>query len=70
MTNDSEARIVALEELAAHQARTIEELSAEIARQWAATDELKRRLGRLTEQFVDLEETSREAPPVTKPPHY
>ena len=68
MTRDSEERILALEELAAHQARTIEELSAEIARQWTVTDELKRRLERLTEQFFELEE--REAPPVTKPPHY
>jgi SlyX protein len=70
MTGDNEGRILALEELAAHQARTIEELSTEIARHWAVTEDLRRRLERLTDRFLELEETSREAPPVTKPPHY
>lgn len=67
MTND---RITRLEELAAHQAKTIEELSGQLAEQWRIVDQLRAKLDALTERFLAVEERSVEAPPVTRPPHY
>ena len=63
-------RITALEELAAHQSRTIDELSAELASQWKTIDQMSKKLERLTERFSAIEEASLEAPAITKPPHY
>ena len=68
--DDREQRITKLEELAAHQARTIDELSAELTKQWAVVDQLQTRLERLIDRFTALEQSSFEAPAVTKPPHY
>ena len=65
-----DSRITALEELAAHQGRVIEELSTEVAEQWKVINEMRRKLERLTERLLDLEETNLEAPAITKPPHY
>ena len=67
---ESARRIAALEEHVAHQARTIDELSDQIAEQWQAVEQLRTKLDRLTERFLILEESSLEAPPVTRPPHY
>lgn len=67
---ETDERISKLEELAAHQMRTIEELSEQLAQQWKTIDSLQLRLTRLTERFLVLEEASQEAPPITKPPHY
>lgn len=66
----SEDRIVRLEMLAAEQERTIEELSAEIARQWQVTERMQKKLDALTERFLSLEEQSAPEVPITKPPHY
>ncbi len=63
-------RLTVLEETVAHQARVIEELSDQLAEQWKATEQMRVRLERLVERFLALEERAREAPPVTKPPHY
>ena len=63
-------RIVELEEQLAHQARTIEELSATVARQWDALDAARRKLDALAERFLALEETALPAPEITRPPHY
>lgn len=63
-------RITRLEELAAHQAKTIEELSEQLAEQWRVVDQLRAKLAALTERFVAVEERSLETPPVTRPPHY
>ena len=68
--DDAMQRIVKLEELAAHQARTIDELSAELARQWKTVDQMQKRLDRLIDRFTTLEEASLEAPAVAPPPHY
>lgn len=65
-----ESRVVALEEMVAHQAKTIDELSDQIREQWTTIDKMTRTLERLTERLLGLEETSTEAPPVTRPPHY
>ena len=59
-----------LEELLAHQARTIEELSDQLAEQWKVVEQTRARLAVLTERFLTLEEQSHEAVPVTRPPHY
>lgn len=67
--NDEE-RLVKLEELAAHQAKVIEELSDQLADQWKTIEQMRMKLDRLTERFLELEEASREAAPVTRPPHY
>jgi SlyX protein len=68
--DETQARITALEELSAHQALTIDEMSAEIASQWKIIDKMDRLLERLTQRFSALEEASLEAPAITKPPHY
>lgn len=64
----SEDRLLALEELTAHQARTIEELSGEIARQWKAIRALERRLEALGEQLAAGEDGAPAAD--RKPPHW
>ena len=73
MTNRDDTlikRIDALEEHAAHQARVIDDLSEQLASQWSTVDQLAKKQKKLIERLVELEEQSRDAPPVTKPPHY
>lgn len=65
-----EDRLVKLEELAAHQAKVIEELSDQLAEQWKVLEQTRAKLDRLTERFLSLEESSLEAPAITRPPHY
>ena len=68
MNDDS--RLIKLEELAAYQAKVIEELSDQLAEQWKVLEQTRAKLDRLTERFLSLEETSLEAPANTRPPHY
>jgi SlyX protein len=68
--SDEAARITSLEEMLAHQAKTIDELSDQLAEQWKIVEQTRAKLDRLTERFLSLEEQSLEAPAVTKPPHY
>jgi SlyX protein len=63
-------RIIHLEELAAYQAKVIEELSDQLAEQWRVVEQTRAKLDRLTERFVTLEESSLDAPAITRPPHY
>ena len=63
-------RITLLEETIAYQAKTIDELSEQIAEQWKVVEQTRAKLDRLTERFFSLEEASLEAPAITKPPHY
>lgn len=65
-----EERITRLEETVAHQVKTIEELSDQLAEQWKLLEQTRLKLDRLTERFLTLEESSLEAPSITKPPHY
>jgi SlyX protein len=65
-----ETRLVKLEELAAHQAKVIEELSDQLAEQWKVIEQTRLKLNRLAERFSTLEEASLEAPAITRPPHY
>jgi SlyX protein len=66
----SEDRLTVLEELTAHQSKTIDELSEQVTEQWKVIDRMKRMLERLGERLETMESGSGEAPPVTKPPHY
>lgn len=66
----ADARIARLEEHVAHQAHTIEELSDQLAEQWRVVEQVRTKLDLLTERFLMLEEGSREAPAITRPPHY
>jgi SlyX protein len=68
--NQEDERLSRLEEQATHQTRATEELSEQVALQWQTIDTLTRKLDRLTERFLALEEASVEAPPVTRPPHF
>ncbi|WP_331372858.1 SlyX family protein [Sinorhizobium chiapasense] len=68
--SDADNRITRLEEMLAHQAKTIEELSDQLAEQWKVVEQTRAKLDRLTERFLSLEEQTRDAIPVTRPPHY
>jgi SlyX protein len=63
-------RIDLLEEQIAHQTRTIEDLSEQLVEQWRIVDQIRSKLDRLTERFLSLEETTIDAPAITRPPHY
>ncbi|MEZ5871473.1 MAG: SlyX family protein [Nitratireductor sp.] len=63
-------RLRALEELVAHQALTIEEMSAEMATQGETLRSLQTRLDVLVRRFVALEESAAPEVPVTRPPHW
>jgi SlyX protein len=65
-----EDRLVKLEELAAYQAKVIEELSDQLAEQWKVLEQTRVKLSQLTERFLSVEEASLEAPAITRPPHY
>ncbi|MCQ1573835.1 SlyX family protein [Neorhizobium galegae] len=65
-----EERLIRLEELAAYQTKVIEELSDQLTEQWKVMEQTRAKLDRLTERFLSLEESSLEAPAVTRPPHY
>ncbi|WP_062110891.1 SlyX family protein [Aureimonas sp. AU40] len=68
--NALDPRITELEIQVAHQNRTIEELSAEMARQGGEIDRLRKTLKVLAERFLALEEVATPRPEITKPPHY
>jgi SlyX protein len=68
--SDEQSRITTLEELVAYQAKTIEELSDQVAEQWKVVEQTRLKLDRLAERFLMLEEQTLDAPAITKPPHY
>jgi SlyX protein len=67
---DLEHRIMDLETLVTHQARTIEELSSMVAEQWQIIDAMRGKLDALTERFMVLEEQAIARPEAGKPPHW
>ncbi|KEQ04331.1 MULTISPECIES: SlyX family protein [Pseudorhizobium] len=67
---DDDERIMRLEELAAHQAKVIDELSDQLADQWRIVEQMRAKLDRLTERFQAIEESALDAPANTRPPHY
>ncbi len=70
MTLDASERVTELEIEIAHQARTIEELSSEMARQGGEIDRLHKTLKALAERFLALEESALPRHEITRPPHY
>ncbi len=60
----------ALEELTAHQAKTIDELSAELALQGENLRRVQKKLDAMAERFMALEETVTPAAEATRPPHW
>ncbi|HWU48536.1 MAG TPA: SlyX family protein [Asticcacaulis sp.] len=67
--NDSN-RIAQLEEIVAHQQKTIDELSEQLAEQWKTLDRMGTSLRTVSERLFGLEDRTSEAAPATKPPHY
>ena len=63
-------RIEKLEELAAFQERTIEELSATITDQWKQLEALRRDLANLGSQLAEAEAASSSPQREPPPPHY
>jgi SlyX protein len=70
ITSSDNERILKLEEIVAYQAKTIDELSDQLTEQWKVVEQTRAKLDRLTERFLTLEESSLDAPAITKPPHY
>jgi SlyX protein len=68
-TFDARGRVEDLEMLVAHQAREIEELSAELKKAFDAITLLQRQNRHLTERFQAVEDALPK-PEATKPPHY
>ncbi|MFQ0815918.1 hypothetical protein AVM02_16920 [Brucella anthropi] len=66
----TEKRLTELEIRVAEQEKTIDELSSVLAEQWKTIDQLSRKLGALTDRFLELEEQAAPDVPVTKPPHW
>lgn len=62
--------IRSLQELTAHQGRTIEELSEEVRRQGISVDRLEKTLRELAQRFLALEDVATPRPEITRPPHY
>ena len=59
-----------MEEMLAHHEQTIEDLSAQLAKQWIAISTLEGKVETLTKRFLTIEENAMPAPHVSKPPHY
>ncbi len=70
MTASADDRLTTLEMRFAEQERTIDELSAEIARQWTVIERLEKTLDALAQRFVALEEQATPRPEATRPPHW
>ena len=66
----SSERIATLEEILAHQEKTIEDLSQQLAAQWKITNELESKLTILTRRLAAIEGDSLPPPHISKPPHY
>ncbi len=63
-------RLRALEELTAHQAKAIEELSSEMAVQGEMLRRMQKKLDAFAERFMALEETVTPPAESTRPPHW
>lgn len=70
MSDNRDAKLVKLEELAAHQGQMIDDLSQQLAKQWKLIERLKTRIDEMTDRFEELEDHSRATQPNQKPPHW
>ena len=66
----NDKNIDAMEEMLAHHEQTIEDLSAQLAKQWIAISTLETKILTLTKRFATMEQNSMPDPHVSKPPHY
>ncbi len=66
----SENRLQSLEELVAHQAKTIDEMSAEMAAQGEQLRRVQKKLDAMAERFMALEETVSPVAENVRPPHW
>ncbi|MCU0790560.1 MAG: SlyX family protein [Nitratireductor sp.] len=66
----ADERLRALEELTAHQARTIDELSSEMAVQGEQLRRMQKKLDAMAERFMALEESVTPPAEATRPPHW
>ena len=69
-TAGPDQRLTVLEMRAAEQEKTIEELSGQLAEQWAVFDQLQKRLEALTRRLLSVEEQTAPAHDAAPPPHY
>ncbi len=67
---DTGEQFMDIEAQIAHQARSIDDLSESLSKQWDLIEKLERKLSVLTERFLALEQNSGEAPENTRPPHW
>lgn len=63
-------RLTALEERAAHNERTIEEMSTLIATQWREIERLRRQVQAIDDQIAAVEQIARSGRIEPPPPHY
>lgn len=70
MTMMTDDRLTALEERAAFQDKTIDELNDVIAAQWREIDRLKRRMQAIDDQIAAVEQLARSGKAEPPPPHY
>ena len=66
----TEQRLIQAEETIAHQAKTIDELSAMVARQWDVIDTLERRVDHMIGRMSALEKNLPAPAASEKPPHW
>src|SRR5690606_13020998 len=69
-SDDLTGRIERLEEVAAFQERTIDELSAALAEQWKQMQALKREIANLGAQLAEVEAANATPQREPPPPHY
>jgi len=71
MSDDTQARLEALEVRVAYQDRTIEDLNTIVTAQWKQIDDLAKQVARMADRLRNVEEnTPASGEPEPPPPHY
>ncbi len=70
MEHVMEKEIIALQCRITEQEKMIDDLSTTLTEQWKIIDAMQRKLDRLTERFLNVEEQIQPSIPITRPPHY
>jgi len=71
MSDDTQARLEALEVRVAYQDRTIEDLNTTVTAQWKQIDDLAKQVARMADRLRNGEEnTPASGEPEPPPPHY
>mgnify|MGYP001190354764 CR=1 FL=1 len=68
--NDTEIRIIRLEETVAYQSATIEDLSRQLTEHWKLIERLRHEMRQLTDRFEAIEDQSGAPDPNQRPPHW